>query len=267
MDIKEIVTGYLKVLDCNHDIKTLDDIKILMQKHLSTFPFSNVSVLLNDEISLDLDAIYRKLIVNKRGGYCFEHNKLFYEVLKYLGFEVQYFLARVVNNQDIEVAQTHRFTLLTYNNEDYLVDVGFGSNCASTPVKFEDEYTSSHLNRSYRIEKGNDGTYKFQILKEDGFFTLYTFDLNKCYEIDFELGHFYSHKHPNASFIKDLMLCRITQSSINSLRNKDCYKTSMKGKKEVNINSLKKFQTILKDDFNCFFNEDETTYIYENYVK
>ena len=87
MENTKIVKEYLNELNINYEIKTLNDITKLIKAHLKSFPFSSLKVLLKEEISLDLESIYKSIVVKKRGGYCFEHNKLMYEVLKELGFE------------------------------------------------------------------------------------------------------------------------------------------------------------------------------------
>ena len=141
----EIVKKYLAKLHINKDIQTIEDISNLMCIHQKTFPFSSLKVLLKKEISLNLEDIYDSLIEKKQGAYCFEHNKLFYKVLKELGFDVDFYLARVVNNTDDEVPQTHRFTLLNFENEKYLIDVGIGFRSPCIPVKFTKEFSFSHL--------------------------------------------------------------------------------------------------------------------------
>ena len=60
-----------------------------MDLHLCSIPFENLEVFDAGRIpSLRSEDIYEKIIVRKRGGYCFELNKLFYELLKALDFRV-----------------------------------------------------------------------------------------------------------------------------------------------------------------------------------
>src|SRR5690554_2922341 len=62
--------------------------------HTLNIPFENLDVFLGKPILLDQDSLYKKIIQNKRGGYCFEMNGLFSIVLKELGFKVTDLLAR-----------------------------------------------------------------------------------------------------------------------------------------------------------------------------
>ena len=54
-----------------------------------SIPFENLESFEEGRIpSLDTQDLYTKIVVCKRGGYCFELNKLFYELIKTLGFMV-----------------------------------------------------------------------------------------------------------------------------------------------------------------------------------
>ncbi len=76
-------------------IGTLRSIHLL---HAKTIPFENLNPLLRIPVQLDIDSIYQKLVVDGRGGYCFEHNLLLSHVLKTLGFQVKGLAARVLWN-------------------------------------------------------------------------------------------------------------------------------------------------------------------------
>ncbi len=267
MTTKEIVDNYLKELGFNNKIGSLQEISELIKAHEKTFSFSSMKVLLKDEISLELQDIYESVVVQKRGGYCFEHNKLFYEVLKELDFDVEFYLARVINNTENEVPQTHRFTLLNFGNERYLIDVGIGFRSPSVPIKFGDIDTPSHLNLSYTIKEFDNNSFGLQVLQNNKTYTITNFDLNKCYETDFEMGHFYSHKHPCAVVVNNLVISIINENQILSLRNNNYLKSGLNNKEEIFIESLNEFSTILKDDFNCRFSDNEIELIYQNYVK
>ena len=267
MTTKEISNNYLKSLGLNKQIKTLTDITKLIKIHVQTFAFSSMKVLLKQEINLNLDDIHNDIVLRKRGGYCFEHNKLFYEVLKELGFDVQFYLARVINNMHNEVPQTHRFTLLNFENEKYLIDVGIGFRSPCVPVKFGNTITSSHLGISFSIKEFEDNSFGLQLLQNNEPFTVTHFDLNKCYEADFEMGHFYTHKHPQSSFLNNLIISTISSNTIFSLRNKNYLKIYRNHQETLIIEDEDEFSRILKDDFNCIFTAEEIKFVYEHYIK
>ncbi len=254
---KTILDRYLMELNINFEIKTLEDISKLIQAHERTFAFSSLKVLLKEEISLELDDIFKSLVIDKRGGYCFEHNKLLYEVLKKLGFDVNFFLARVINNSNNEVPQTHRFTILNFQDEKYLIDVGIGFRSPNVPIKFSKEETYSHLGISYKIVNNNDKTYSLALFEKGNWFKATKFDLQDCYEADFEMGHFYSYKHPCAVFVNNLVISRIDSDCIYSLRNKEYVKIYENESKKVSIDSIEDLISIIKEDFNINYSDEE----------
>ncbi|CAA6803406.1 MAG: Unknown protein [uncultured Sulfurovum sp.] len=261
-----MISEYLKVLGFTEDIKDLEDIEKLMKKHVSTFAFSSMSVVLKDEISLELGEVYKKVVLHKRGAYCFEHNKIFYEVLKHLGFDVEYHIARVVNNREVEAPLTHRFTILNYENERYLVDVGFGYYCPVKPIKFVNVQTEAQLGYVYRVHQDKNNNYALQVIHHDKWFTFYTFDLRACYEVDFELAHFYSHKHSDAVFVNNLVVSRIMDECIYSLRNAGYQKVYRDRTENIHIESLEQFSKVLEEELNLCFDIDERKDIYEKFI-
>ena len=110
---------YFKRLSIEPKTPSLEFVKALQKKHIATFSFNNIAVLLKKPISLDMQDIFEKIVTKNLGGYCFEHNFLMYEVLKSLGFNVRILVAKVLNNQDIDSPRTHRITLLKWENERY----------------------------------------------------------------------------------------------------------------------------------------------------
>jgi len=206
----------LNIINNTRDITFLNE---LQSKHIAQYSFNSLGVVLGQELPLDVDSLLNKIVKRRRGGYCFEHNKLVLNVLKALNFDVRLLLAKVVYNQDIEVARTHRVTLLSIDGADYIVDAGFGHLGAHFPVKIELGLVQHQEAEQYRIIKNDNDEYCFQTLKDDEFFTLYTFDLQNYTESDCVLAHFYSHKHPNAAFVNNLVVSRKFSNEIKSLRN------------------------------------------------
>lgn len=262
-----IIKDYLKILGFDNSISSLDEITKLIKAHLKTFSFSSITVLLRDEISLDINKIYEKIVINKRGGYCFEHNKLLFIVLHELGFDVKSYMARVVNNTNSIVPKTHRFTILNFNDERYLIDVGIGFRSPCVLVKLSDEFSLSHLGIFYRVKTLDKNLFALESSKNEEIFTITNFELNNYNESDYEMGHFYSHKHPDAVFVNNLVISSINDNEIRSLRNKNYIKIYENFQEEISIDSFDIFKKIVAEDFNMNFEEEELKFIFNNYVK
>ncbi len=165
---------------------------------------------------LDPESLFDRIVVRRRGGYCFEQNGLMYELLRQLGFDVTMVLARVLHDPAAHPPLTHRFTMVAVDGERYLVDVGFGASGPPFAVRFD---PSKPGDGTYRIVEHEPGEFHLEIDKAGQYVSLYRFDLVRYGDADCELGHFYSHRHPDAAFVNNLVASRILAGEIRSLRN------------------------------------------------
>ena len=90
---------YFNRLNISPQDASLSLVAELQNKHIAEFCFNSLSVLLGETISLEINDIIHKIVVENKGGYCFEHNKLMHDSLEILGFNVRCLLAKVLNNQ------------------------------------------------------------------------------------------------------------------------------------------------------------------------
>ena len=178
MTNSQIAQSYLADLNIKEGSLEIVFLNELQSKHIAQYSFNNLAVLLGQELPLDAESLFNKIVERRRGGYCFEHNKLVFTVLSELNFDVRLLLSKVIYNQCVEVARTHRVTLLTLAGEDYIVDAGFGHLGARFPVKIELGLIQDQGDAQYRIIKSDKGDYCYQVFKDVDFFTLYTFDLH-----------------------------------------------------------------------------------------
>jgi N-hydroxyarylamine O-acetyltransferase len=269
MNNKPVSTVYFQNLNMPENALAslfgLDWIIFLQTQHLMQLPFSSANVLLGLELSLDDNPLLDRLLVKRRGGYCFEHNKIFFKVLQENAFDVQALMARVLNNQDIDAPKTHRLTLLTLDGERYAVDVGFGANCPIEPIKISDQDTVCSDGSRYRVVRNDRGDYLLQLKKVSGYYTLYSFDLARYVDPDFEMAHFYSHRHPQAGFVNNLVVSRIIDGERRSIRNRSYQVICGDVIEETGIDSAEQLQALLKKDFEYPLSDDECTTLYEKY--
>ena len=96
MKRSDIIDEYLQVLDLTGNKPDLTFLSEITRRHAAQFAFSSVGPMLGDDLPLDVESLYRRIIVNRRGGYCFEQNGFLFEMLQELGFEVSLYLGRVI---------------------------------------------------------------------------------------------------------------------------------------------------------------------------
>jgi len=113
----------------------VDGLVAVQRAHRLAIPFENLDVKLGRGVRIDPDTVFAKLVTARRGGYCFEHNRLFGDALDALGFRQRPLLARVWLGQTEVPPLTHTLTLVTVDGQDWIADPGFGgSYCPPMPL-------------------------------------------------------------------------------------------------------------------------------------
>ena len=133
------VEAYLRRIDYDGPCQPSSaSLRALHRKHLFTVPFENLDIPLKNTIRLDLGQLYDKIIVRRRGGFCYELNGLFCEFLTAMGFQVQMLSARVRRDDGGFGPEFDQMLLKVQLEEPWLVDVGFGDSFVD-PIVFHAE--------------------------------------------------------------------------------------------------------------------------------
>lgn len=250
--MKNIGERYLEVVGIKRHQDDIFFINQLVLNHLESFSFNNIEVYENKGrkiLSLDVESLFQKIVVEKRGGYCFEQNKLMYQILKDLGFDVSSKLGRVVYNRDEDVPRTHRMTIVKIAKENYLVDVGFGAYAPNCIVPLDGEKVDV-LGEDYYIEKDCKDNYKLMAnRKEIGPFNYYVFDLHNYQESDFNLGNYYTNTHPESKFVQQLIISKKNKERIIFIAEGKLVTLREGSREEVVISSSEDLKNILQEHF------------------
>jgi N-hydroxyarylamine O-acetyltransferase len=183
-------------------------------------------------------------------------------MLEALGFEVTLYLARVVYDRDIHPGLTHRITLVHLDGERYLVDVGFGPLGPDLPVGLS-LVSVARGERVFRVAEPRAGEFHLQTLKDGAFFSLYRFELARYGQADCELGHFYSHRHPAAVFVNNLVASRILDGEIRSLRNREYWVITPTGEQRRTISDGAGLQRLLATEFDIEISAEESLLLFQ----
>ncbi|MGY2374420.1 arylamine N-acetyltransferase family protein [Pseudomonas sp. SDO524_S393] len=184
---------------------TLQTLRELQLRHVCTFAFENLSSLLHLPVPLDLASVEQKVLLDGRGGYCFELNQLFLALLQELGFEARGLTGWVVMGgpPDVRTGRTHRLSLVTLDGVHYVTDVGFGGMVPSSPLRLDTEAPQVTAHEPYRLTF-NNGHYTLWAQVGEEWRCLYVFDLEEQADIDYEIGNWYVSTHPQSSFVGQL---------------------------------------------------------------
>jgi N-hydroxyarylamine O-acetyltransferase len=172
--------------------------------HAATIPFENLDILLGRRIAIDLASIERKLIHDRRGGYCFEQNALLGAVLRALGFAVTTLIGRVRWQIPADVATPPVHQLLRVETPDAgacLADVGFGSMSLYQPLRlqFDCEQTGCLEPRRLvrRLPSGPRSQESGELIAHqaklgDHWSDVYVFRLSEVPDVDFEVSNWFT---------------------------------------------------------------------------
>ena len=198
----------------------------LVAAHGRTIPFENLDPLLGVPVDqLGPEVLEDKIVGRRRGGYCYEHNGLVGFVLEALGFGVQRLAGRVVWMRDPDAplpAMTHHVLAVTAPGDDtpFLVDVGFGGQTLSSPIRLIPGVEQATRHEPYRIVE-DGGELALHALVRDEWRPLYTFTTEARPRIDLEVGSWYVSTHPASTFVVGLSAALVTDDARYNLRGRN----------------------------------------------
>lgn len=85
-------------------------------------PFENLDVCLGLPISLDPSVVFKKIVHERRGGYCFELNELFAVILEQVGVTVHWLMARVLYGAAMVRPLSHEVLLVEAEEDRWVAD-------------------------------------------------------------------------------------------------------------------------------------------------
>ena len=186
----------------------LDDadlsLEAIHRAHVTSIPFENIDVLLGRSIHLDVDSLARKLIDQRRGGYCFEQNSLLAVVLERLGFTVTRCLGRV-RAGDGPRPETHMSLVV----DGQLVDVGFGASTPIGPIPLGGEATYGTYTWTTERRRTPEGENAWLLSMADR--ALYSFTELNRHPVDFLAPNYSTSTHPNSMHTQTLIVQRWTE--------------------------------------------------------
>jgi N-hydroxyarylamine O-acetyltransferase len=217
MDIKQYLERIQYSAPLNPDVQTLSG---LQRVHLLRVPFENLDIALKRPIHLDKDALWDKIILRRRGGFCYELNGLFAQLLQEIGFIVTYLNARVYNREgELGIDFDHLALLVQAPNqtERWLADVGFGDS-SNEPLFLDGPEIQEQGLRAYRVERLSDGFAIWQRNYDGSWERHYFFDLQPHrFPEEYLSACNYHQTSPQSSFTRGSIISRATPDGRVSL--------------------------------------------------
>lgn len=182
----------------------------LTQAHALAIPFENVDVLLGRPILLEPAALYHKLVEGHRGGYCFEQNGLFLEVLTRLGFHVRPLRAAVrlrEPDRRLPVGHTHLVLEVEIDGELWITDVGVGSDSLTRALRFTPGIEQATPHETRRLDHA-DGRWFHQTRHGEAWVDVYEFGGDTMALPDRLIANWWVSTSPDSKFRRELFVSR-----------------------------------------------------------
>lgn len=198
----EQLTMYLDRLGIELLEPTAENLVQLQTIHISKIPYENLSILLGEPISLDGNDLFRKIILNQRGGYCFEVNGLYSFLLKALGYKVTSLNTRFIYDDKGVQVRRHRIMRVDFSDLSYITDASFRLESPRKALKFQYELVQSDGIAEYKFTKDDYYTnILWQRLSNGEWKKVFGFDESPQSETDFILANYYCETHSDSPFI------------------------------------------------------------------
>ncbi len=203
------VDSYLRRIEYDGPRQTsAATLRALHRQHLFTVPFENLDIFFGTPITLDPPLMYEKIVTRRRGGFCYELNGPFSELLRALGFRVHMLSARVRREDGGFGPEFDHMLLKVELGDPWLVDVGFGDSFVD-PIAFHAGGADQVNGHRYVVLPADD---EWQLLRKDdkGQVPLYRFR-----DVHHSLGEYekmcgFHQSSPESHFTRNWICSRAT---------------------------------------------------------
>lgn len=247
MDAKK----YLRRLGIeNFDVPVnAESLKNLQKRHLLSVPFENLDIHWKRPISLDTVRFYEKIVGDRRGGFCYELNGLFCELLNKIGFRSRMISARVATaDNEFSREFDHMAILTETGGENFLVDVGFGDFTAE-PLKFVLEVEQTDANGVFLIRKHTDDYFLVAKKHGDEWKSEYIFKNSAHGLAEYAEMCDFHQTSPESHFTQGKICSLMLDGGRKTLTDKKFIETRNGVKSETVINSDEEFNAHLEREF------------------
>ena len=188
---------------------TKEAIDKLVKAQLFNVPFEALDAYdLRREVSLAIEDIFEKIVIKRRGGYCFELNALFFALIEALGFECYPVACRVLFEGEFPTTGHRNNIAILADGKRVTFDVGFGGPAPIGALYLDCEEPQTSGKLTFRIDRsGRNGAFRQVVFNKDGSeMPLLMFTDQRFEQVDFVALSAYMTCHINARFRNERVL-------------------------------------------------------------
>jgi len=221
-----------------------ETLRALHRAHLGAVPFENLDISLGRKITVDEAAILNKVVVLRRGGFCYELNGAFAALLRALGFQVTLLSARVARANGGEGPEFDHLTLRVDLEEPWLADVGFGESFLE-PLRLDAGRDQLDPTGTYRLHAQAERLRMEKSLPDGNWKPQYSFSLQPRRLEEYAGMCRYHQTSPESSFTQNRICSRATPDGRITLSEMKLITTSKGEREEQNLSSEEERNSIL----------------------
>ena len=190
---------------------TMANLAALVRAHRLAVPYETLDLWRRRRTTLRLEEIYDKVVIRRRGGYCFELNGLFAWLLRGLGYNVREYFGRWLMGEPASSVPMRRHRVICVAITGFpnqIVDAGIGLPFMLSPLDLVFDVPQMRDGRSYRIVRDSVQGAVVEVRTGEHWERLFSFDTAAQLPVDFEYAHWWCQTHPDSSFLSGLWVYR-----------------------------------------------------------
>ena len=229
---------------------TPETLRALQVAHLKSVPFENLSIHANEPIVLEDDALFRKIVEQQRGGFCYECNGAFAGLLRALGFKVDMLAAGVAHRTGGFGPIFDHMVLAVTMDERWLVDVGFGDSFLE-PLLLDSREEQVQGTNSFRIDADDNYLILMRRNNSEDWEPQYRFTIQSFGFPDYEQMCQFHQTSPDSHFTQNVICSRVTDDGRITLSDMRLVTTSgpERDRQERILATREEYDHILRDEF------------------
>ena len=227
----------------------IESLRVLQRQHLLAVPFENLDIHWKNPIVLDTDTFYAKIVENDRGGYCYELNGLFNELLKCVGFRTHLVSGRVYSGESGYSPEfDHMAVVVMIDGMEYLADVGFGD-FSVEPLRIGVYEEQTDREGTFIVRPTEHGAFEIEIRRDGQWVPELLFSRNARDLREFTERNEFQQHSPDSHFIQKKICSILTEKGRKTLTDNKFIVTANGKKQETDVNSTDDFARILRQEF------------------
>ncbi|MFL6468444.1 MAG: arylamine N-acetyltransferase family protein [Pyrinomonadaceae bacterium] len=238
----------ISLVPSNQFVPDIEGLRLLQTRHLLSVPFENLDINWRQSIVLDVEKFYTKIVDNNRGGFCYELNGLFNELLRHFGFQARLVSARVFSGSELGPDFDHAAIIVTIGENEYLADVGFGD-FAAQPLLIAQGVEQLDREGVFRINAAGEDAFVVEKKKDDNWRPEYIFGTNGRPLSEFTEMCDFQQYSPDSHFRKGKVCSMLTETGRKTLTDKNFIVSTDRQREERPIGSESHFDEVLLREF------------------